>query len=289
MTQRHVISLSFITMGMLSIYYGMQLLSNGSSLKYLLVRSSDQHCETESNASVSEVASSFEDPQVLNQRLLEVFGQDSLWQRTQQHYAQPVKRFGKTKKNSKTHRAESTAPNPFSASWSTLSSLLPFSNDLDLGANSSSDVYVQFLAKKKWVLMHHLDLDTEQVFRYGSNSKNYSETNLNLKQKLSDSTLFASQFNVTKTQDEDFTWRNTTFHQLSLSGKDKVTYGVLTSGIYEKQKKDVLLSQWGPYLSWRRPLWRNWLFMQNDLNYTDDLTDQNGYHFSYQMSFEANF
>ncbi len=192
MTQRHVISLSFITMGMLSIYYGMQLLSNGSSLKYLLVRSSDQHCETESNVSVSEVASSLEDPQVLNQRLLEVFGQDSLWQRTQQHYAPPVKRFGKTKKNSKIHRAESTVPNPFSASWSTLSSLLPFSNDLDLGANSSSDVYVQFLAKKKWVLMHHLDLDTEQVFRYGSSSKNYSETNLNLKQKLSDSTLFAT-------------------------------------------------------------------------------------------------
>ena len=111
MTQRHVISLSFITMGMLSIYYGMQLLSNGSSLKYLLVRSSDQHCETESNASVSEVASSLEDPQVLNQRLLEVFGQDSLWQRTQQHYAPPVKRFGKTKRTQNTSgRVDRTQP-----------------------------------------------------------------------------------------------------------------------------------------------------------------------------------
>lgn len=247
-----------------------------------------QPCEAELN-SVSDTSFNEKNNPALIKELMAAFGQDSLWERTEKNYPKEIKKFGKSKKKTKVIPKSVSLTNPLTASWNTLSSLLPFSNGLDLGSNSDSDVYVQFLAQKKWVLQHHLNLDTQQIFRYGATSKNYSETNLNLNQTLRDNTMFSSQFNLSKSQDEDFSWKNYTFHQLSFPTKDKLTYGVFSTGVYEKEKKDMKVSQWGPYFSWRRPLWRNWLYIQNDLNYTDDLNDQHGYHLSYQMTFEANF
>lgn len=84
----------------------------------------------------------------LLKELIAVFGQDSLWERTQKNYPKNIKKFGKSKKKTKVTAQPVSLTNPLTASWNTLSSLLPFSNGLDLGANSDSDVYVQFLAQK---------------------------------------------------------------------------------------------------------------------------------------------
>ncbi|WP_445403996.1 selenocysteine synthase [Acinetobacter vivianii] len=221
--------------------------------------------------------------QQLAQDLMAVFGNDTLWQRAQQ--PQPVKKLGK---NNKHHSQQKIAtPNPLSASWSTISSLLPFSNDLDLGANSDTDIYIQFLAKKNWALPLGLQLNTAQIFRYGSSSKNYAETNLDLTQKLQHQKQLSTQFNVSKTQDEDYSWSNRTFQQLHFLSKDNLSYGILTTGEYEN--KELRVNEWGPYFSWRRPIWRNWIFMQNDLNYLNVPATRQEDHFSYQMSFEAQF
>ncbi|MCU4580692.1 selenocysteine synthase [Acinetobacter gyllenbergii] len=219
----------------------------------------------------------------LSQELMAVFGDDSLWQRAQ--LTQTSQKLGKiTKQHSHKHLS---MPNPVSASWSTISSWLPFNNDLDLGSNSNTDIYVQFLAKKQWNLHSGLDLDTAQIFRYGSTSKNYAETNFNLTQKFQQQALFSTQFNLSKTQDEDYTWRNRTFQKLHLLSKDNLSYGIISEGDYEN--KELRVNQWGPYFSWKRPIWRNWLYMQNDLNYLNIPADKQDNHFSYQMSFEAHF
>ncbi|BDE25613.1 hypothetical protein OCUAc20_41130 [Acinetobacter baumannii] len=77
-----------------------------------------------------------------------VFGNDTLWSRAAQH-KHPYKTFGKIKKKASTpHVSEN---NPLTASWNTISTWMPFENDLDLGSNSESDVYVQFLAKKNGI------------------------------------------------------------------------------------------------------------------------------------------
>ncbi|MCH7384902.1 selenocysteine synthase [Acinetobacter dispersus] len=225
----------------------------------------------------------FNDAQ-LSQELMAVFGEDSLWQRAQQ--PPPLKKLGKVTKHHQSHKSINT-PNPVSASWSTISSWLPFNNDLDLGSNSNTDIYVQFLAKKQWNLHSGLNLDTAQIFRYGSSSKNYAETNLNLTQNFQQQALFSTQFNLSKTQDEDYTWRNRTFQKLHLLSKDNLSYGIVSEGDYEK--KELRVNQWGPYFSWKRPIWRNWLYMQNDLNYLNVPADKQDNHFSYQMSFEAHF
>ncbi|WP_440206679.1 selenocysteine synthase [Acinetobacter oleivorans] len=233
-------------------------------------------CEIEINDALPDDA--------LIQELMAVFGNDTLWRRATQ--PEPTyKAFGKKKK--KNSSAQVSTTNPLSASWATISTWMPFENNLDLGSNSENDVYVQFLAKKKWNLRHNISLDTEQVFRYGSTSRNYTETTLNLTQKMQDNTLFANKFNVNKSENEDYSWGNWTFQQYQFLKDNHLTYGVYSGGVYTKN--DIRLNSWGPYISWRQPVWRNWLFMQNDLNFFNHIDDDSKHQLSVQMNLEANF
>ncbi|MCG6037582.1 selenocysteine synthase [Acinetobacter baumannii] len=233
-------------------------------------------CEIETNDALPDVA--------LIQELMAVFGNDTLWRRVTQP-EQTYKAFGKKKK--KNSSAQVSTTNPLSASWTTISTWMPFENNLDLGSNSENDVYVQFLAKKKWNLRHNISLDTEQVFRYGSTSRNYTETTLNLTQKMQDNTLFANKFNVNKSENEDYSWGNWTFQQYQFLKDNHLTYGVYSGGVYTKN--DIRLNSWGPYISWRQPVWRDWLFMQNDLNFFNHIDDDSKHQLSVQMNLEANF
>ncbi|MFX5627025.1 selenocysteine synthase [Acinetobacter baumannii] len=220
----------------------------------------------------------------LIQDLMAVFGNDTLWSRAVQH-KHPYKTFGKIKKKASTpHVSEN---NPLTASWNTISTWMPFENDLDLGSNSESDVYVQFLAKKKWNLRHNISLDTEQIFRYGSTSRNYTETTLNLTQKMQDNTLFSNTFNVNKSGKEDYNWGNWTFQQFEFVKDNRLTYGIYSGGVYANN--DIRLNSWGPYISWRQPIWRDWIFMQNDLNFFNYLDNDPKHQLSVQMNLEANF
>lgn len=233
-------------------------------------------CEVEPNNSLSDGP--------LIQELMAVFGNDTLWKRATQP-EQTYKALGKRKKKNSSTQVSVT--NPLSASWATISTWMPFENDLDLGSNSDSDIYVQFLAKKKWNLRHNISIDTEQIFRYGSTSRNYSETTLNLTQKVQDNTLFANKFNVNKSENEDYNWGNWTFQQFEFVKDNSLTYGVYSGGIYTKN--DIRLNSWGPYISWRQPIWRDWIFMQNDLNFFNHIDDDPKHQLSVQMNLEANF
>ncbi|MBJ9721694.1 selenocysteine synthase [Acinetobacter calcoaceticus] len=220
----------------------------------------------------------------LIQDLMAVFGNDTLWKRATQP-EHTYKSLGKKKKKaSSPHIAVS---NPLSAGWDTISTWMPFENNLDLGSNSENDVYVQFLAKKKWNLRHNMSLDTEQLFRYGSTSRNYTETTLNLTQKMQDNTLFANKFNVNKSENENYNWGNWTFQQFEFVKDNSLTYGVYSGGVYTNN--DIRVSSWGPYISWRQPVWRDWLFMQNDLNFFNHINDDPKHQLSVQMNLEANF
>jgi hypothetical protein len=73
------------------------------------------------------------------------FDNDSLWARTFAQQTQPVKKFGKPHKT-KSKKNKVTNPDLLPVS-STITSLLPFPNDINLGSNSDSDVYVQFLQR----------------------------------------------------------------------------------------------------------------------------------------------
>ena len=79
---------------------------------------------------------------------------------------------------------------------------------------------------------------------------------------------------------------------LSLSRALKVkdnslTYGIYSGGVYTKN--DMRVNSWGPYISWRQPVWRDWIFMQNDLNFFNHIDDDPKHQLSVQMNLEANF
>ncbi|MHC3044910.1 selenocysteine synthase [Acinetobacter nosocomialis] len=244
---------------------------------------SKSHSLTFSN-SPCEVENNNDSDAALIQDLMAVFGNDTLWNRATQH-KQPYKTLGKKKKKASTPHI--SISNPITASWDTISTWMPFENNLDLGSNSESDVYVQFLAKKKWNLRHNISIDTEQVFRYGSTSRNYTETTLNLTQKMQDNTLFANKFNVNKSENEEFNWGNWTFQQFEFVKDNSLTYGIYSGGVYTKN--DMRVNSWGPYISWRQPVWRDWIFMQNNLNFFNHLDDDPKHQLSVQMNLEANF
>ena len=110
---------------------------------------------------------------------------------------------------------------------------------------------------RKWNLRHNISLDTEQIFRYGSTSRNYTEMTLNLTQKMQDNTLFSNTFNVNKSGKEDYNWENWTFQQFEFVKDNRLTYGIYSGGVYANN--DIRLNSWGPYISWRQPIWRDWI------------------------------
>ncbi|MFH4324974.1 selenocysteine synthase, partial [Acinetobacter baumannii] len=85
---------------------------------------SNSPCEVENNND-SDAA--------LIQDLMAVFGNDTLWNRATQH-KQPYKTLGKKKKKASTPHI--SISNPITASWDTISTWMPFENNLDLGSNS---------------------------------------------------------------------------------------------------------------------------------------------------------
>lgn len=117
--------------------------------------------------------------------------------------------------------------------------------------------------------------------------KNYTETHLNLTRQFQQQNQLSTQFNFSKTQDTEYIWSNRTFQKLNLLSQNNLSYGIFSTGDYEN--KALRLNEWGPYFSWKRPIWRNWIYMQNDINYVNMPATEQGYYFNYQMKFEAHF
>lgn len=232
-----------------------------------------------------------ESPQLI-QELMAPFTQDSLAEKalkSEQSHRKP-RVFGINHNKTASHKKVSTDSHWVKHVLSDLSKMLPFQNDMNLGSNSDSDVYVELSAEKNWKLSPKFSFNATQTFRYGAESRNYSETHFKLTQQESKTALASTQFSVIKTYDETYTWDNHLFRQQQLPNDRRLTYGIYSNGIYDKTKRDIELQSWGPYLSWRRPLWRKWIYIENEVSYYKDLTSDDGRHiFTTSLQFEANF
>ena len=228
----------------------------------------------------------------LSEELIAVFSQDSLAEKAQKAEQNRRKRriFGENHTLKAIRKKTSTDNHWVKHVLSDLSKMLPFQNDMNLGSNSPSDVYVELSAEKNWKLTPKFSFNAAQTFRYGAQSRNYSETNFKLTQQESKTTLASTQFSVVKTFNETYTWDNHLFRQQQLPNDRRLTYGVYSGGIYDKTKHDLELQSWGPYVSWRRPLWYKWIYVENQVSYYKDLTTTEGRHvFSTSLQLETNF
>ena len=154
--------------------------------------------------------------------------------------------------------------------WSQVSKRLPFDLDADLGVRSGDDVYARLKAKKEWQMHNDFHFLAEQIYRYGIESENYLRTNLELTHARPNEAFISNQFYLTYADEheDDLTWDNRLYRQHQFFHDNRFNYGMYTGGYYNND--DLRLNSWGPFVSWRQPLWREWFFIQGDLNYWND-------------------
>ena len=173
--------------------------------------------------------------------------------------------------------------------FSNFSKRLPFETDADIGIRSGDDVYLRLRAEKNWTLGNDFHFNAEQIYRYGSDSENYLRTNLELVHARPNQPFLSNQFSLiyADEQDDDLTWENRTFRQHQFFAHNNFNYGIYTGGYYNDN--NLRLNSWGPFVSWRQPLWREWFYVQGDLNYFNDHREDRSHYVSTFIRFETLF
>lgn len=173
--------------------------------------------------------------------------------------------------------------------WSEISKKLSFDLDADLGIRSGDDVYARLKAKKDWTLPNDFSFHAEQIYRYGINSENYLRTNLELTHARPNEAFISNQFYLTYAddQDEDLTWDNRTYRQHQFFHENRFNYGMYVGGYYNNSQ--LRTNSWGPFVSWRQPIWREWFYIQGDLNYFDDHRENRDHYIRTLLRLEALF
>ena len=225
----------------------------------------------------------------LERQLSLVFGDDSLDNELDNNVAITNENPGNS--NNKTLDRQQTRENnsSFALRWSEFSKYLPFKTDLDLGLRSGDDIYLRLKASKDWKLENDFSFHAEQIYRYGIDSKNYLRTNLELTHARPNQAFLSNQLNLTYSdnQDDDLTWDNSLFRQHQFFHENSFSYGLYTGGFLNN--KDLRLNSWGPFISWRQPLWREWFYVQGNLNYMNDHRDDRSHFISTSIRLEALF
>lgn len=225
----------------------------------------------------------------LERQLSLVFGDDSLDNELDNNVAITNENPGNS--NNKTLDRQQTRENnsSFALRWSEFSKYLPFKTDLDLGLRSGDDIYLRLKASKDWKLENDFSFHAEQIYRYGIDSKNYLRTNLELTHARPNQAFLSNQLNLTYSdnQDDDLTWDNSLFRQHQFFHENSFSYGLYTGGFLNN--KNLRLNSWGPFISWRQPLWREWFYVQGNLNYMNDHRDDRSHFISTSIRFEALF
>lgn len=225
----------------------------------------------------------------LERKVSLVFGDDSLDNELENNVA--INNENPDNRNDKTLDRQRTRENnsSFALRWSDFSKHIPFETDLDLGLRSGDDVYLRLKASKDWQLENDFNLHAEQIYRYGIESENYLRTNLELIHARPNEAFLSNQLNLTYAdeQDDDLTWDNNLFRQHQFFHDNRFSYGLYTGGFLNN--KDLRLNSWGPFVSWRQPLWREWFYVQGNLNYFNDHREDRSHFLSTMIRLEALF
>ncbi|CAI3115758.1 hypothetical protein MWMV8_MWMV8_02979 [Acinetobacter calcoaceticus] len=225
----------------------------------------------------------------LEKRLSVVFGDDSLdneFDNSPANINQNPNQDSNKKLDGKQTRDDNSS---IALRWSNFSKRLPFETDADLGIRSGDDIYVRLKASRDWQLRNDFKFYAEQIYRYGIDSENYLRTNLELTHARPNQPFLSNQFSLTYAddQDDDLAWENRTFREHSFFANNRFNYGIYTSGYYNDS--DLRLNSWGPFVSWRQPVLREWFFVQGDVNYFNDHREDRNHFVSTFLRLEALF
>ncbi|MFB6348339.1 hypothetical protein ACFBZI_02595 [Moraxella sp. ZJ142] len=149
--------------------------------------------------------------------------------------------------------------------------------DVDLGVRSD-DIFIRAKIGKNWQLSPDVQARFEQTYRYGSRSEHMALSTLEFAQAQSDSRAIVSRSHLhyTHKDEENLNWSSSLFqrhHWQVKRGTGELNYGLYTGG--DIVDKKAHLNTYGPYISYRQPVWREWVFLQGDVSYYNNkLTQQ---------------
>lgn len=167
--------------------------------------------------------------------------------------------------------------------WSRFKDDVGVQTDIDLGLRSS-DVYLRWRGEKRWT-MKNTGGRFEQVYRYGTKSEHYALSTLEFDQPKSTHRTLMNRTHViytNKDHQEDIGWSNSLYQQHHWQiplGTRSFSYGLYAGGDIADEHKSNF-NTYGPYVSYRQPIWRKWLFIQGDVGYYNNKDDNKDHHIS---------
>lgn len=173
--------------------------------------------------------------------------------------------------------------------WSEWENPWDIESDLDLGVRSGDDIYIRAKLQKDWDLENNFSTHVEQIYRYGLDSEHYNRLNLELRHARPQDAFLTNQFSLIYTDDDrqEFNWENRLFRQHQFFNENCFNYGIYLGG--EIENKSPNLDSYGPFVSWRQPVLRDWFFVQGELNYYNDKVADRDHHVGALLRLETHF
>lgn len=164
-------------------------------------------------------------------------------------------------------------------------------SDFDIGTRSGGEIYARLRAEKRWQWNATTDSRLEQIYRYGNKSEHYLRTNFistwqdTPKRFLTNHAYIDYSHNDTET----FVLGNNLYHTHLYDGRlgtRRLAYGLHA----ESRPKDLdALNRYGVFINYRQPVWRDWFFVQTEMNYYNNKAENKDHHLATFLRLEVVF
>lgn len=162
--------------------------------------------------------------------------------------------------------------------------------DFDVGVRSGMDLYARTEFSRTWQYDPQLATSLRQTFRYGTESQLYARTDYDLRYQVAGQPLVRYYLEWTYAEPDKqlgFSWLHRFSREHSFFDSHALSYGFLVAG--NLKDRDLQRNAYGPWVSWRQAAFREWFFVQGDLNYFDDRPQRRSHHPSALLRLEAVF
>lgn len=173
--------------------------------------------------------------------------------------------------------------------WSNGAKALGIKTDFDIGLRSIGDLFGRLRISKKKEWTEQFSTRLEQIYRYGSKSRHYLRTNFENKYQDSENTFIMNHtfLQYIHNKDEETGWGNSLYRQHAFIGNKTLSYGVIVGGFFDKNRSR--LNAWGPFVTYRQPILRKWIFIQPELSFYNNKDNQRKHYPNAFVRLEAIF
>lgn len=192
--------------------------------------------------------------------------------------------------NNKTYDRKKTRDDNASIAlrWSKIEDALGI--DADIGITSVDDLFFKLSVDRDLYKNNKWEVTSDNYYRYSIDSEHTVKGEVNTQYMRQPGLFINNNTNIryrNEGDDDETTWGNE-LRQVHYFGKDKeLSYGLSTYGYLDHDKHS--LNSYGPAISYRQPFWREWLFLQTELNYFNDEEEDKDHFPSALLRFEALF